>query len=102
VSRVDITAALQRAAEISRELATEADAGDVQATQRLDADRLQLLKSVGRYQALNAGDRALLREIAELNERAIGLLEHRRRIKGRQLDMAAVGRRAVRAYTVTR
>jgi hypothetical protein len=102
LNRVDVSAALQRAAEISRELAAQADAGDVQGTQRLDAERLQLLKSVNRTEVLNPNDRALLREIAELNERAIGILEHRRRITGRQIDMAAVGRRAVLAYAVTR
>jgi hypothetical protein len=101
MSRVDVSAALRRAAEISRELAAEADTGDLHLTQRLDADRLQLLKSVSGAPRMSAADRALLREIAELNERAIGLLEHRRRITGRQLDMAAVGRRAVLAYADT-
>jgi hypothetical protein len=43
----------------------------------------------------------LLAEIAELNEQAIGLLEHRRRITGRQIEMAVVGRRAVLAYADT-
>ncbi len=37
--------ALRRAAEISRELAAVADSGDVDAVQRLDAERLLLLKS---------------------------------------------------------
>ncbi len=94
--------ALQRAATISRELAAHADNGDVALVQRLDAERLQLLKSVqlsGR--SLSASDRQLLEEICELNDRALGFLEHRRRRKARDLDMVAVGKRAVRAYCAT-
>ena len=45
--------------------------------------------------------RSALREIAMLNDRALGFLEHRRRAKGRDMDMLAVGRRAVRAYSST-
>jgi len=44
----------------------------------------------------------MLREIAQLNDRALGLLEHRKRAMGRDMDMLAVGRRAVRAYATTR
>ena len=97
------TAALERAAEISRELAALAEGGDVQLTVSLDAERLQLLKSfrLGRKQP-NAGEMALLREISELNDRAIGSMEHRLRSKGRAMDMAAVGRRASAAYSNTR
>ncbi len=93
---------LRRALQISRELASVADDGDVQLTQRLDAERLQLLKSVklsGR--PLAEGDWLMLREIAELNDRAIGLLDHRRRRKARDFEMAAAGQRAVRAYSAT-
>ncbi len=96
------TEALQRAAAISRELVAQADNGDVALTQRLDAERLQLLKSVkmsGRR--LSSGDWQLLREIVELNDRALGYLEHRRRRKARDLDMVATGKRAVRAYSAT-
>jgi hypothetical protein len=97
------SAALERAVEISRELAAVAEAGDVQLTVSLDAERLQLLKSfrLGRKQP-NAGELALLREISQLNDRAIGSMEHRLRSKGRAMDMAAVGRRAVAAYSNTR
>jgi hypothetical protein len=95
--------ALRRALEISRELANIADSGDVQLTQPLDAERLQLLKLArGSAQRLEDGDRRLLQEITELNDRAIGFLEHRRRLKARDLDMISVGRRAVRAYSATR
>lgn len=94
--------ALRRAAEISRELAAVADSGDVDAVQRLDAERLLLLKSArGLAAPLESGDRQLLREIAELNDRAIGFMEHRRRLKVRDLEMVSVGKRAVRAYSAT-
>jgi hypothetical protein len=44
----------------------------------------------------------VLRDIADLNDRAIGHLEHRKRAMGRNMDMLAVGRRAVRAYSTMR
>jgi hypothetical protein len=89
--------------EISRELTAVTDGGDVRLTVSLDAERLQLLKLArAGLQPMDANERAILREIAELNDRAIGLIEHQRRIKGRAMDMAAVGRRAVAAYSTTR
>lgn len=92
--------ALQRAAEISRELLAVADSGDIQLAQRLDAERLQLLKSARTsLRPLDDGARGLLREIAELNDQALGFLEHRRRCKARDLDMLSVAKRAVRAYS---
>jgi hypothetical protein len=95
--------ALRRALEISRELATIADSGDVQLTQQLDAERLQLLKLAREAsRRLDDTDRQLLQEITELNDKAIGFLEHRRRLKARDLDMISVGRRALRAYSATR
>jgi hypothetical protein len=94
------TAALQRAAEISRELLAVADCGDVLLTQRLDAERRELLQSARRSQpSWSDRDRGLLQEIIQLNDQAIGFLEHRRRCKGRDLDMLIVGKRAVRAYS---
>ena len=102
MNREAATAALRHALQLSRELAVIADSGDVGLTQRLDAERLQLLKSArAAAQPLSEQDRELLREIVALNEKAIGFLEHRRRCKARDLDMAAVGKRAVRAYAAT-
>ena len=97
------TAALQRAVELSRELAAVAEGGDAELAVSLDAERLLLLKSfrLGRKQP-NASELALLREISQLNDRSIGSMEHRLRSKGRAMDMAAVGRRAVAAYSNTR
>ena len=94
---------LARALGMSRRLLAAADSGDSQAATDLDAQRLQLLKSLrtGGH-ALDSTERGLLREISDLNDKSIGLLEHHRRIKGRQLDTAAIGRRAVHAYATNR
>ena len=86
------------------ELKAAADKGDTQSATRLDVARLELLK-FARHEAagaFGADERLLLKEIAQLNDESLGLLEHLRRSKGRQLDMAAVGRRAVAAYATTR
>ena len=102
MNRGEASDALQRALAISRELAAVADHGDAQLAKRLDAARLQLLQSAkSASPSLNEMDRAILREIAELNVKAIGLLEHRRRSMARDLDMLVVGKRAVRAYSLT-
>lgn len=102
MSQAEASAALKCALTISRELVAVADHGDVELTQRLDAERLQLLQSAkSASPSPSDSDRAMLREIAELNATAIGLLEHRRRAMARDLDMLVVGKRAVRAYAVT-
>ena len=95
--------ALRRALELSRELKAVADQGDAQAAMRLDAERLELLKFARQgASAPDADERLMLQEIAQLNDESLGLLEHLRRSKGRQLDMVAVGRRALIAYSSTR
>ncbi len=97
------SAELERALQLSRELLTVAELGDVQLAANLDAMRMQLLESVGqRSTQIDANDQLLLQSIAELNDKAIGHLEHRRRGKIRELDMASVGRRALDAYSATR
>src|ERR1700688_4783693 len=96
------TDALRRADEVSREINAVADQGDTQAATRLDVARLELLKFARQAAgAPDVGERLMLQEIAQLNDESLGLLEHHRRSKGRQLDMAAVGRRAVAAYATT-
>ena len=102
MTRQQAVAALQRALEISREIAAVADGGDLGLSVSLDAERLQLLKSArAALQSMDEKDYAVLREIAALNDRALGFLEHRRRAKGRDMDMVAVGKRALRAYSST-
>lgn len=92
-----------RASALSREILAAAEKGDLQSLASLDRQRLELLKSFrSATQRVAAADQALLQEIARLNDLAIGLLEHQRRGKGRDLDMAAVGRKAVAAYSSNR
>jgi hypothetical protein len=96
-------ALLDRALALSQELLAAADHGDLQILERLDAERLRLLQSVRPLRdSLSDGDRLMLRQVCELNDRAIGLVEHQRRIQERAMDLAAVGRRAVSAYSTTR
>lgn len=90
---------LARALALSLEMLGAAEQGRVPELRSLDAQRLELLKSF-RINAPqpSAADQALLQQIAVLNDRAIGLLEHHQRTVGRELDLAGVGRRAVAAY----
>jgi len=94
---------LAAAVALSRDVVEAADQGQLAVLAELDARRLQLLKSF-RLLARQVGpaDRALLQEIAALNQRALGLVEHHRRIKGRAMDMVSLGRRAVNAYASNR
>jgi hypothetical protein len=95
-------AALEQALVLSHQLLAAAERSDLQELARLDAERLRLLQSAEpERDSLSAGNRLLLTQVFELNDRAIGLMEHNRRGKGRDLDTAAVGRRAVAAYCAT-
>jgi len=103
MNRQEAMAGLQRALELSQQMAAVADGGDVSLAVRLDAERLQLLKSArAALHPMDEQSRSILSEIAVLNDRTLGLLEHRRRATGRDMDMAAVGRRAVAAYAMVR
>lgn len=103
MSESAVTVSLVRVLAISNELFTAAENGNLESVTSLDAERLQLLKSFRQSVGpIASGDRAMLRQIAQLNDRTIGLLEHQKRGKGREMDMAAVGRRAVSAYSNTR
>ena len=103
MSGADSSVALERALELSRELLAVAELGDAAAAVSIDAARLELLKSAResvRTSPMN--DRGLLQEIAQLNDKAIGCLEHHLRRKARDMDMASVGRRALIAYSPIR
>jgi hypothetical protein len=90
---------LLHALHLSRQIMTAAERADAGSLTTLDDQRAQLIKSFRlQVRSVGAADRALLQEIAQLNDRALGLMEHHRRTKGREMDMAAVGRRAVAAY----
>jgi len=94
---------LDRALTLSQELLAAADQGDLPTLERLDAERLRLLQSLRiERDHLSGGDWLVIRQISELNDRAIGFVEHHRRSKERELDTATVGRRAVAAYSTTR
>jgi hypothetical protein len=94
-----INPGLARALTLSRDMLIAAEKADLQSLASLDLERMELLKSFRNgTQQVSAADQALLQQINEINDHAIGLLEHQRRGKGRDLDMAAVGRRAVAAY----
>jgi hypothetical protein len=96
------TVALEQALHLSRELLAVAERGDAAAAATLDAARLELLKSAREsVRTIPVADCALLLEIAQLNDKAIGCLEHYRRRKARDMDMASVGRRALIAYSPT-
>jgi hypothetical protein len=93
--------ALARALELSRQVLAAAEEFDSAALGRLDAERMRLLKSARAERGgLSTADHRMLIEVAELNDRAIGAMEHHRRIKERAIDLAAVGRRAVAAYAM--
>jgi hypothetical protein len=91
---------LLRALAVSGQMFDAAEQRDFPSVSSLDAERLQLLKLFkAETKPVDAGSRALLQQITQLNDKTIGLLEHQRRSKGREMDMAAVGRRAVAAYS---
>lgn len=99
MSRDEAVSALQRALELSQELVTLAESGDIGEVVRLDAERLRLLKSLRHaLQPLSPTERSMLRAIADMNARSLGRMEHRFRAKCRDMDMLTAGRRAVRAY----
>jgi hypothetical protein len=91
--------ALARALTLSRVMLEAAERSDLQTLCSLDAERLELLQSFRlESKRVDAANWAVLQQISQLNEQTIGLLEHLKRGKGREMDMAAVGRRAVAAY----
>jgi hypothetical protein len=97
------SAALERALELSRAVLAAADRGEGETVISIDAERLQLLKSARKCAgAFDSSQQMLITEIAVLNAKSIGALEHQRRLKGREIELAAVGRRAVKAYSSAR
>jgi hypothetical protein len=94
---------LARALALSHDMLNAVEKSDLKTVALLDRERMELLKFFrSGTKQLSAAEQALLSQINETNDRAIGMLEHQRRSKGRDLDMAAVGRRAVAAYAHNR
>jgi hypothetical protein len=103
MSNMSDSAALQRALGLSQEALAAAEKSDVRRVELLDAERMELLKSLRlELKRADAAAAAVLRQIAQLNDRTLGLIEHLRRGKARDMDMAAMGRRAVAAYANSR
>jgi hypothetical protein len=103
MSQASTNPALLRALAVSGQMFEAAEKFDFQNVASLDAERLQLLKLFKlEVRNVDSASRTLLQQISLLNDRTIGLLEHQRRAKGREMDMAAVGRRAIAAYSNNR
>jgi len=99
MNRQEAAEQLQRVIELSRQILPFAESGDALRTALLDLQRREMLDGVRvALQPLTGEDQAMLAEIAALNDRALGALEHRLRSKAREIDLAAAGRRAVVAY----
>jgi len=99
MTRQQAMEALECALRLSEQIEELADSGDVSDTARLDVERRQLLESAqAALHPLDEHSCAMLRDITALNDRSVGLMEHRLRAKVRDMDMASVGRRAVAAY----
>lgn len=97
------SSALERAVELSRELAVAAERGDSVAVVALDHERRRLLQSIEvEGQALSPHGRHMMQEVASLNNLSIGKMEHHRRIMQRRLDGVGTGRRALTAYSASR
>jgi hypothetical protein len=99
MTREQASEVLECALRLSEQIAALADGGEVSEAVRLDVERRQLLESAhGALHPLDEHSRSMLRDITALNDRSVGLMEHRLRAKVRDMDMASVGRRAVAAY----
>ena len=96
-------AVLQRALAASWELLAAAEQSDMPAVERLDAERLRLLQSLPpERERLRAGDRLVLQQISELNDQAIGLVEHHRRRVLREATTGTAGHAAAARYVENR
>lgn len=101
--RLEATAALGRVLELSLQVLAASESGEAALVISLDAERRRLLQSVrATLIPMNDEDRTVLAQIADLNDRSLGRMEHRLRAKCRDMDMLFAGRRAVRAYGNTR
>ncbi len=94
---------LSRALTLSQQVLDAAEHSKLEQVAALDAERMRLLKSVRSDRSvLSAEEQRMLTAVTDLNDRAIGAMEHHRRIKERAIDMAAVGRRGGRGLRAHR
>ena len=85
-------ATLEHALSLSHRLLEAAEQSNFEQVTILDAERLRLLKSFRlERRDLSDEEQLMLRQVSELNDRAIGLVEHQRRIKERAMDVAVAG-----------
>jgi hypothetical protein len=99
----DVTTAalLARALEETRAVESLIEQGEWQQALERDAARQRLLLAAFGQDARRTQDpelRALTDELLKMNNRLIGLAEHRRRAVERESDVLQVGRRAAAAY----
>jgi hypothetical protein len=100
VSEVD--GELEVALRLSHDILGAAEAGDMFVLGQLDGQRRELIESFRRrVRSVRPVDQQAINEIAGLVDRSIGTIEHLRRVKAREVELVAVGRRAVNAYAST-
>lgn len=103
MSEVQADGSLLKALKLSHDILAAAELADVAQVALLDVERMRLVVSFRQNSPrLGAADNALLGQISQLNDKAIGLLEHQLRARAREIDLAKTGRRAVAAYASTR
>lgn len=93
---------LERALELSRQLAGRVDAGDWQAAAALEAERRALLEeffSVPPPAAELPRTIELLKQLLTANDLLVGRAEHLQRGLAREAETIGTGRRAVLAYS---
>ncbi len=93
-------AAVMRARDLSRELLSIAERGDMPAVLELDARRSKLLHEFfDAARSIGESDRQVLREIEQLNDSLIRHIEKMRTGTGREIDKLGQGQRAIDAYS---
>lgn len=92
--------AVVRARDLSRELLSVAERGDMQAVVELDARRNRLLHEfLDGAHGIGESDRQVLLEIQNMNDTLIGRIETMRAGAGREIDKLGQGQRAIDAYS---
>lgn len=92
---VTVTAAVERALALSREMLSVARNGHWEALAALDAERLPLLRE---YCTRERAGAAVLDELRECNARIVALVEHAREDLARDWRQTRVGHQGARDY----
>jgi hypothetical protein len=92
-----------RALDLSHELLSAAETGDMQRVVDLDAERGRHLREfLQDTRRIGAADRAVLDDIQRLNDQGLSCIEKRRCETAEEFAQLGRGRRAVDAYAHTR